>query len=80
MDIPAKAIKDNSDIFVDFFLSSFNGLVSKSTFLSILKQANITSVFKNGDRNLKDSYDQLVSYQTYLQYLSVVYLDKLATS
>ena len=80
MDIPAKAIKDNSDIFVDFLLSSFNGLVSKSTFLSILKQANITSVFKNGDRKLKDSYDQLVSYQTYLQYLSVVYLDKLATS
>ena len=80
MDIPTKAIKDNSDIFVDFLLSSFNGLVSKSTFLSILKLANITSVFKNGDRNLKDSYDQLVSYQTYLQYLSVVYLDKLATS
>ena len=64
---------------VAFLLSSFNYLISKTTFPSILKQANITPDFKKGDRNLKVNYGP-VSYQTYLKYLSVLYFNKLAAS
>ena len=44
-DIPSKIIKENADIFASFVHSSFNTSVTNSEFLSILKQANITSVF-----------------------------------
>ena len=40
---------------VAFLLSSFNGLTSKTTLPSILKQANATPDFKKGDRILKDN-------------------------
>ena len=56
-DIPTKIIKQNSDIFADFILTSFNQSVANSIFPSSLKNADITSVvFKKGDRNLKDNY------------------------
>ena len=57
-DIPKKVIKDNSDIFLDFLLSSSNCLATKSIFPSILKQANITPVFKKGDRNLNSLHSK----------------------
>ena len=56
-DIPTKIINQNSDIFADFILTSFNQSVANSIFPSSLKNADITSVFfKKGDRNLKDNY------------------------
>ena len=55
-DILTKTIKQNSDIFANFTLKSFNQSVANSIFPSSLKNADITSVFKKGDRNLKDNY------------------------
>ena len=56
IDIPTKIIKDNANIFADILLASFNDSVEKSNFSSSLKKANITPVFKQGDRNSKDNY------------------------
>ena len=55
-DIATKIIKQMSNIFADFILSSFNQSVANSIFPSSLKNADITPVFKKGDRNLKDNY------------------------
>ena len=53
-DTPTKIIKQNSDIFADFILTSLNQSVANSIFSSSLKNADITPVFKEGDINLKD--------------------------
>ena len=55
-DIPPKIIQQNSDIFADFIFTSFNQAVANSIFPSSLKHADITPVFKKGDRNLRDNY------------------------
>ena len=56
-DIPSsRIIKENPDIFTDFLHFSFNNSIYQSEFPSILKLANITPVFKKGDRNSKESY------------------------
>ena len=55
-DIPTKIIKQNSDIFANFTLKSFNQSVANFIFPSSLKNGDITSVFKKGDRNLNDNY------------------------
>ena len=51
-----KIIKQNSDIFTDFILTSFNQSVANSIFPSSLTNADINLVFKKSDRNLKDKY------------------------
>ena len=43
-------------IFVSFLQSSFNTSFTKSEFSSVLKQANITLVFRKGDKFSKDNY------------------------
>ena len=55
-DIPPKIIKENADIFADILLARFNDSVEKCNFSSSLKKANITPVFKKGDRNSKDNH------------------------
>ena len=55
-DIPSKIIKENADIFASFLHSSFNTSVTNSEFPSVLKQTNITPVFKKGERYSKDNY------------------------
>ena len=55
-DIPPKIIQQNSDIFADFIFTSFNQAVANSIFPPSLKHADITPVFKKGDRNLRDNY------------------------
>ena len=55
-DISTKIIKQTSDIFADFILTSFNQSVANSIFPSSLKNADITLLFKKGDRNLKDNF------------------------
>ena len=65
-----KVIKYKSDVLAyPFFLSSFNCLVSKSTFRLMLKQAKITPVFKESDRNLKGNYRPV----SFLQNLSEIF-------
>ena len=55
-DVPTKILKENADIFADFLHSSFNEFVKKLEFPSVLKQANITPVFKKGERECKNNY------------------------
>ena len=55
-DIPSRIIKENSDIFGEYLLSSFNDAIDKSYFPTVLKLANITPVFKIGERYSKDNY------------------------
>ena len=40
----------------DILLAGFNDSVGKSNFPYSPKKENITTVFKKGDRNLKDNY------------------------
>ena len=47
-DVPTEILRENADIFADFLHTSFNEFVKKSEFLAVLKQANITPVFKKG--------------------------------
>ena len=54
--IPTKIVKENADTFANVFVSNFNDSIEKSNCPSILKNPNITPVFKKGDRNSKDSY------------------------
>ena len=54
-DIPSIIIKENSDIFGDYLLSSFNDAIDKSYFPTALKQADITPVFKTEERYPKDT-------------------------
>ena len=55
-DIPSKIIKENADIFASFLHSIFNTYVTNSEFTLVLKQANITPVFKKGEGYSKDKY------------------------
>ena len=51
-----KIIKENADIFADVLLASFNDSGEKSNFPPSLENANITPVFKIGDRNSKNNF------------------------
>ena len=44
-DIPFRIIKENSEIFGDYLLSSFNDTIDKCYFPTALKQATITPVY-----------------------------------
>jgi hypothetical protein len=54
-DIPSKIIKENIDIFSDFFHESFNECIKSSNFPTNLKNANIIPIFKKGTKNLKEN-------------------------
>ena len=41
-DIPTKIIKENSDIFGDFIFSNLNCCINTSSYLPLLKRADIT--------------------------------------
>ena len=55
-DIPIRVLKENADIFAGYFCGFFNESIKKSTFPSILKNTNITPVFKRGYRGSKENY------------------------
>ena len=56
-DIPTKILKENADIFSDFFFAYYNASVVKSSkFPSILTLADIIPVFKKGDKECKNNY------------------------
>ena len=54
-DIPTKIIQNSSDIFSDFLYVSINNSI-KSLFLSSLKTADITPIYKKEKKDLKDNY------------------------
>ena len=55
-DIPIKFLKENADIFASYLCGFFNQSIENFEFPSILKNANITPVFKKGYRGSKENY------------------------
>ena len=56
-DIPTKILIEISDIFAEFLFANYNAsVVENSIFPSILKLADITPVFKKGDKECKENY------------------------
>ena len=55
-DIPTKVIKSNSDILTDAIYSEYNRSLEKSVFPPSMKLANVTPVYKKGNRSEKDNY------------------------
>ena len=62
-DIPTKILRENSDIFAEFLFANYNAsVVENSIFPSILKLADITPVFKKGDKVCKNNYRPVTIY------------------
>ena len=55
-DIPTKIIKKNPDFFSDILFKEFNKSLEICKFPSSLKMANVTPVYKKGNRSDKDNY------------------------
>ena len=55
-DIATNVIKNNSDIFADFFLLSLNNCIASSAFPSNLKNTEITPVHKKVKKNTEFNY------------------------
>ena len=55
-DISIKLLKENADIFASYLCDFFNQSIENFEFPSILKNANITPVFKKGYRGSKENY------------------------
>ena len=54
--IPAKAFKKNLDVFSDILLKEFNISWEICKFPSCLKMANVTTVYRKGNRSDKNNY------------------------
>ena len=54
--IPVRILKQNSDIFGNYICDFFNEYIDKDVFSSVLKYANITTVFQKRFRGSKDNY------------------------
>ena len=55
-DMPAKIIKENSDIFSNFICESIKSSIKSSTFPSCLKHADVKSLRKKCNKSLKENY------------------------
>ena len=55
-DTPIRVVKENTNVFTDYICRFFNESIKKSRFPSILKNANITPVFKKWHRGSKENY------------------------
>ena len=69
-DIPSKIVKENTDNFSSTLHSSFNRFVINSEFPSLLKQDNITPVFKKAERYSTDNYRPVSILTMCLRYLN----------
>ena len=49
-------MKEKAELFAEQICRQFNGAICLSKFLATFKIANVTPVFKQGTRNLKDNY------------------------
>ena len=56
LDIPTKIIKQNADIFSEFFFININHSINNSTFPQQLKWADVKPVFKKNSRTDKENY------------------------
>ena len=61
-DTPFKMIRENLDIVSNFVYSNFNDSLFSSNFLSHLKNANITPLFKNKERANVENYRIIYDY------------------
>ena len=55
-DLPTKIIKANSDIFTEVIHKELNRGLEVDNFLCTLKLANVTPIYKKGNRSEKDNY------------------------
>ena len=69
-DIPTKVLKENMDNFSPI-LNYFNSIIDFSSFPNHLKLANVTPVYIKDSRNVKETIDQLVYYQTYQKFFKI---------
>ena len=56
LNIPTKIIKQNADVFSEFFFVSINHSINNSTFPEQLKWADVKPVFKKNSRTDKENY------------------------
>ena len=56
LDIPTKIIKQNADIFCEFFFVNINHSINNSTFPEQLTLADVKPVFKKNSRTDKENY------------------------
>ena len=82
-DIPVRILKQNFDIFGNYICDFFNECVDKGVFSSILKNANITPVFKKSFRGSKDNYRPVNTlltiskvFEKLLSKQIIIYMDK----
>ena len=54
--IPTKIVKENLNIFTTFLAEDINTCIRKGEFPDKLKTADITPVFKKGDKHEKSNY------------------------
>ena len=76
IDIPAKILKENSEVFVRYFHKNTNFCIENSIFPSDLKVADVTPAFKRNQRLQKITTDPLAFYQIYLKYMNDVFTIK----
>ena len=55
-DIPVKILRENADIFSVYICDFFNETIRSGKFPLILKNADITEVFKKGFKGSKENY------------------------
>ena len=58
-DIPVKVLRENAEFFAAQICDQFNEAICSSKFPATFKFANVTPVFKEGIRNLKDNYSPI---------------------
>ena len=68
-DIAIKVIKNNSNIFADFFFFNLNNCIASSVFPSNLKNAKITPVHKKDSKNTESNYRPV----SILSNISIIY-------
>ena len=56
MRLLVQILKENADFFAEHICRQFNEAICSSKFPATFKFANVTPVFKNGNRNQKDNY------------------------
>ena len=66
-DIPTKVIKNNSDIFADFFFLNLNNCIASTLFPSNFKNAEITPVHKKDSKNTESNYRPQKRLQIFFQ-------------
>ena len=54
--IPTRIIKENTDLFSDFLYQNFNNTIASGRFSALLKNANITPVYKKDSRTDEKNY------------------------